>query len=272
MKTFFKYLKLYPKLVAMGIKSKLAYRVDVIMGIVGFMTTNIFIFLTMFLMLGVSDSVGGWSAEMIMFLYGFTLIPKGIDHCLTDPLWSLAGGDVSQGNLDKYLTKPLSPLLQIISSDFKYEGLGEIILGLCFVFIYQGKVGVIWDISNIIPLVIIEIFAPFIFTGIKIFTSSIAFYTKRSMPLMSAIYNSVDYAKYPNKIYGKAIEFILLFIIPFGLIGYLPLKSVFLSSESWFNGNLWALLGIILPFIIIFFLLSVLFFNKSIKKYDSAGS
>ncbi|MTV47011.1 ABC-2 family transporter protein, partial [Streptococcus pneumoniae] len=75
-------------------------------------------------------SLDGWSFQQIAFIYGFSLIPKGIDHLFFDNLWALGQRLVRKGEFDKYLTRPINPLFHILVETFQIDALGELLVGI----------------------------------------------------------------------------------------------------------------------------------------------
>jgi len=269
-----RYFKLYRSYLALAFKTAIAYRADAIIGIIGFLISNIINFYVLKLMIApisqitvISSNVTMvWDLNMLMFLYGFILIPKGIDHMLSDDLWGLAGQYIKQGELDRYLTKPVNLLFQLVAGTFKIDGLGELILGISFMAIFGPNIAISWNINNIIPLLLSGFCSIFIFFSVKLFNASLAFFFKRSISLMSSIYSLNEFAKYPVQLYGKVISSILIFIIPFSLGCYLPIQFLI------FGGNMWILLLIIFGVTSIFLCISIALFNFGLSRYESSGS
>lgn len=282
-----KLLRLYPRYLAMSFKAKMMYRADWIVGLLGFLITNSFSFLALFLStLPIGNSIGGWSFAHIMFLYGFLLVPMGVDHALSDKLWNWSMGLINQGQLDRILMKPLNPLFQMCAEFFQEGGLAEVLLGTV-VMIFSGiGLNLNMSFSVVFPIIIGALFSPLIYFSIKVFFTSFAFYLRRSISLMSCVYNLKDYGKYPLNIYsqkgtgflGKIIYNTLIFIVPFGLIGYLPLTAQMFPDKNiellWFSipPNNWLIMGLIISVSLIMFFISYLIFSKSIKHYSSSGS
>lgn len=90
MKEFKRYIHLYFRYISMSIKSRLTYKTDTIIGIFGFIVTNTINFLALYLTISSVNIIDGYTIENLIFLYGLCLIPKGIDHILTDNLWTLS--------------------------------------------------------------------------------------------------------------------------------------------------------------------------------------
>lgn len=260
------YFLLYRKYLAMAIKSKLSYRVDLIVGMFSFMLRNVINFLTMFLIFSSVPRIGDWTIEMLVFLYGFSLLPKGIDHVFTDAIWFVGHRFVAIGEIDKYLIRPLNPLFQIIASEFQYEGFGEVLLGMFVFLALLPSQPIVWSWHNTIPFVICGAAATFVFTAVKLFFATIAFFTKRSVQIMTTIYQFSDFARYPIEIFGDAIKNLLLFVLPYGLVIYYPIKYLYT------NQNMWGLTGVV---VLVTFLMNVVayrFWIFGLSRYESTGS
>jgi ABC-2 type transport system permease protein len=277
-------LRLYPRYLAMALKSRLVYRVDWLIGIVGFLLSNICNFFVLYLVMAPVSTIVGWDIAMIMFMYGFYLIPMGVDHLFTDNLWMYGGYYIKDGDLDRILMKPLNPLFQMIAEGFQYEGFGEVILGVAFMASFGSKLSISWSLNNVIPLILCGLFAIPVYTSIKLFTMSVAFYSKRSLGLMSTVYGFRDFARYPQDVYsqggifGKVVRNVLLFIIPFGLIVYTPIAFLLFPEKSvpvlWFAlaPNMWLLSAAIFLVSSLMFVAAYRFFRFGLRHYESSGS
>lgn len=261
-----KYLKLYPYYVSRSIKARLAYRFDAFIGILGFLLENALTFATLYLTISAIPSLNGWNVDMMGFLYGFYLIPKALDHILSDQVWQLANGGITKGILDKYLIRPINPLFQLVAEMIQLEGIGELILGIVFLFVFTPSLGVSWNISNFSALLVVAGFAMMFFFSIKLIFGSLSFWTKRSIEVMTMIYDFSNFAKYPIDIFNKAIRFTLTFILPFSVVIYMPIEALLLEGDLWLS-TLYVVIASLGMFI-----LSLFIWTKGLKRYESAGS
>ncbi|MGN0477425.1 MAG: ABC-2 family transporter protein, partial [Ruminococcus sp.] len=94
----------------------------------------------------------------------------------------------------------------------------------------------------------------------------ISFWTKQSGHITHMFYMSSDFSKYPVTIYNNFIKVIITYIIPFAFTAYYP-ASYFLRGED----GLFCVLGTIIVSSLLF-VVSILVWNRGIKKYESAGS
>ena len=109
-------------------------------------------------------------------------------------------------------------------------------------------------------------FATFIYTGVKLITSSIAFWTKRSGSITYMFYMVNDFAKYPTTIYNRFIRGIITYIIPFAFTAFYP-ASYFIRGGS----ALFCIGGTVLMATVLM-AVGILVWNLGVRAYESAGS
>ncbi|MCH5157892.1 MAG: ABC-2 family transporter protein [Clostridiales bacterium] len=261
-----KELKLYPKYVSMSLRSSLSYKADSIIMIISFAITEVVSLATIYFIVGAVPSIGEWTFERLAFLFGFTLIPKSIDHIFTDELWILAYRAIRRGELDVYLTRPINPLFQFVAKTFKWDGVGELIVGIVVMAIFGPQTEIAFTVGGVIALIICAVLGVFVFTGFKLLLASLAFWVKYVGIFLNTIYSLSNYAKYPLRYMGKAFMSIMFYVIPFGLFLYYPIECLILGNNVWF--------AVLYSFIaaVIIMTLGLLVWRLGIKRYESAGN
>lgn len=262
-----RYMKLYSVYLQRAIKSRLEYKKDAIVGMFSFLITNTLQFFTLMFVVKSIPSLNGWSMYELGFLYGFSMMPRAIDHMLTDSLWYVGYWYVRNGVIDRFLIRPVNLLFQVIAEVFQPEAFGEVIMGLSLIIVCGLRIDLQWSIGNVIVMLIAMVFGALIFTALKLITCSIAFWTKRSGQLMSMVYNFADFAKYPIKIYHPIIKFIMTFIFPFGLVISMPVDAFIKGGY-----NSWIVSGGIILAATILFSIGCFVWTQGLKNYESSGS
>lgn len=261
-----KELKLYPKYVSMSLRSGLSYKADSIIMMISFAISEIVSLCTIYLIVGTVPALGVWTFETLAFLFGFVLIPKAIDHIFTDELWMLAYWAVRRGELDVYMTRPLNPLYQFIAKTFKWDGIGELIVGIVVCCIFGPQSGIAFTASGVIGLIACAFLGIFCFTGIKLLFASLAFWVKNAGIFLNTVYSLSNYAKYPVRYMGKAFASIMFFVIPFGLFLYYPVECLITGADIWW-AVLWSAIGAI-----VIMTLALAVWHIGISRYESAGN
>ena len=242
------------------------YRADFLLGLIGFILVQGVGIVFIGLVFNSIPTLKGWSFYEILFIYGFAQIPRGIDHVFTDQLWIFSWQTIVEGKFDKYLVRPLNPLFQVIVEKFQPDGFGEIVIGTVLLVTSWIKLGLDISIDKIIALIVVIIFATFIYTAIKLAVASIAFWVKFAQSYLFMVYQLSTFVKYPITIYPAWIKGIITFIIPFAFTGYFP-SAYFLGRESFFSGILLTCIVGVVSLVIAYRIWLI-----GMKRYESSGS
>lgn len=261
-----KEIKLYPKFVSMSLRSSLSYKADSIIMIISFVVSEVVSLCTIYLMVSTVPALGVWTFETLAFLFGFILIPKSIDHIFTDDLWMLAYWAIRKGELDIYLTRPINPLYQFVAKTFKWDGIGEMIVGIVVMCVFGSQANIPWTASGVIGLILCAIIGIFGFTSIKLLFASLAFWVKNAGIFLNTVYNLSNYAKYPVRYMGKAFAAIMFYVVPFGLFLYYPVECLITGESIWWS-VLWSAIAVT-----ILMTLALIMWHAGIKRYESAGN
>lgn len=261
-----KELKLYPKYVSMSLKSSLSYKADSIIMMISFALSETVSLATIYLIVGSVPALGVWTFNSLAFLFGFVLVPKAIDHIFTDELWILAYRAIRTGELDMYLTKPLSPLYQFVARTFKWDGLGELAVGIAVMCIFGPQCGMSPNAGDIVALMLCALLGVTCFTSIKLLFASLAFWIKSSGIILNTVYGLSNYAKYPVRYMGKAFTSIMFYVIPFGLFLYYPVECLITGATIWYAVLYSAIAAAVLM------ALAFTLWRVGLSRYDSAGN
>lgn len=242
------------------------YRIDFLTGATSFLIGQVTNILFITIIFNQIPSLAGWKYYEIMFIYGYSLLPKGIDHLLTDNLWNVAYFIVRKGDFDKYLTRPINPLMHVIMEKFQFDALGELITGIILVIYSSIKLKLTPGFGEVAVILITIVFGTLIFTSVKIACCAIAFWIKRSGSILQIFYMSSDFARYPITIYNKGVRFIISYVIPFAFTSFYPAAYLLRGG----NGILCAGKTMLISTVI--FGISIIIWNRGISAYESAGS
>lgn len=266
MHTIKRYLRLYRVLVTQFFKVIMQSKVDFFMGLMGFFLSQIMGILFLYLVFEQIPSLQGWSFDQLIFIYGFAQIPRGIDHLFTDNIWMVAWRIVINGDFDRYMLRPMNIFFQVIAEKLQPDALGELLVGIILVMSSVLKGIVVVDALHIVLFIISVIAGALIYTSIKLFFASIAFWVKISGPFLQVAYEMADFAKYPTEIYNRAIRFIITWVIPFAFVAYLP-ASFFLNG-----GASVAVIGVECVIAVVFWCIAYALFSYGTRVYESAGN
>ena len=263
MKRFFRLHRIF---ISQYLKRLMEYKTDFLMGAVGMLFAQGFQILFLGIIFSGIPHLKGWSFDEVLFIYGFSLIAKSVDHLFFDNLWMVGYRIVRKGDFDKYLTRPVNTLYHVIVENFCVDAFGEMLTCILLLSYAIPRLNLPFYWYTIPLVIVVVIFATMIYTSLKIMTSAIAFWTKASGHITHMLYMTNDFSKYPVTIYNKTVQTIITYVIPFAFTAYFP-ASYFLTGENgWFCIGGTVVAGSVL------FALALFVWSRGIKAYESAGS
>lgn len=261
-----KFIRLYWVFIKQYFKKLMEYRFDFLTGAMSFLIVQITTLIFMTIIFGKIPAMAGYTFYQVLFIYGFSLFPKGLDHLFADLFWELCYFRISKGEFDRYMTRPINPLIQIIIECFQIDAFGELIVGVAIVCYAAVKIGLIINALNVILFILVIPFGALIYTSFKIMITAIAIVKKRSGAILKVVYSMNEFSQYPVTIYNKIIQNIISYIIPFAFAAYYPASYFLTGKNPLFN------IGGVVLISAVFLTLSLLIWNKALTKYESAGS
>ena len=266
MRKIAKYIRLYRIFAVQYMKTIMQSKADFLVGLGGFLISQAAGLAFLYLVFKQIPSMKDWTLEQMLFIYGFAQIPRGIDHLLTDNLWMVGWQMVIKGTFDKYMLRPMNIFFQIICETVQFDAIGELLVGGFFVgrAIVYGVVQVTF--VKALLFIISVIAGSIIYTSVKLVLASIAFWVKDSSPIMTTAYDVADFAKYPIEIYAKPIQLVLMTILPFAFVAYIP-ATFFLV-----NANIWKTIAAECGIAVVFWMFAYSLFKKGLAIYESAGN
>ena len=261
-----RYFRLHRIFIAQYLKKLMEYKTDFLLGAIGLLMTQIIQIAFLGIIFSQIPALIGWSFEEVLFIYGFSLIAKSVDHLFTDNLWMVGYRIIRKGEFDKYLTRPINTLYHVIAENFCVDAFGEMLTCVLLLGYSIPKLNLPFHWYTIPLLLVIVVFATLIYSSLKIITAAISFWTKASGHITHMLYMTNDFSKYPVSIYNKAVQTVITYIIPFAFTAYFP-ASYFLTGEN----SLFCIGGTVVAGTVLF-TLALFIWNRGLRAYESAGS
>lgn len=251
---------------ALHLKKLMEYKIDFLTGAIGFLLEQAVNIAFLSIVFGRVENLRGWNYYEVLFIYGFSLFPNGLDHLFFDNIWNVAYWLVRKGEFDKYLTRPINTLLIVTVEEFQVDAFGKLIVGVALIVTSLKHIDLpfIW---YDIPLAIMAIiFGMLIYAAIKTICGSIAFWTKRSGHIVEVVYNINQFSQYPVSIYSRIVRGAVTYIIPFALTSYYPASYLLRHTQPVFSN--------LAPMAAAAALISaaLIVWHKGLDAYESAGS
>jgi ABC-2 type transport system permease protein len=215
-------------------------------------------------------SVNGWSLPELAFLYGLASISFNLAQFVSRG-FEIFDRFIQMGELDRVLTRPVSPFLQILGIELALNRLGR--LGQSLVVLGFGIAGLNlnWDLAKIGVLLMALMAGMVVFLALFVIGAVTTIWTVSTVEFINIFTNGGAYmSSYPLTIYQEWFRNFFLFIVPLGFVTYMPATLILGKSGLTLLPD-WA--GwLALPVAVAFFGLSLLIWNWGLKKYQSTGT
>ena len=261
----FKYVTLYIEFLKQNIKVMLEYKTDFFIGVISTLMMQFCGIFFVWILFENVKTINGWSFYEIAFVYGLLTLAKAIDMIFFDNLLGLGCDYVRDGKFDVLLTKPLSPLFQLVASLIQQDGFGYLITGIIIVSKSLHELRIHLGLFDIALMVVFVISGGMILVGINIITATSAFWTVNSHVIMESVASIQDFALYPILIYPKFIGFLLTWIIPYAFASFYP-ANYFLHKGFYQYAFLSPLIAVVV------WVIALRVWDFGLKNYTSTGS
>lgn len=179
-------------------------------------------------------TLGGWSLPQIMLLYGMRLTAHGL---WTIPFSQLLQIDVAvrEAEFDRYLTRPVNPLIQLMTRRMSLTTVGDITGGVAVLGIALGLNDIRWSVPLVLYLVLALVGGALIELSFQLATSAVAFRLLSTTSIKITIDNVFNtFGNYPIKIFGPVARWGLTVVFPLAFAAYLPASMLLdRSGELW---------------------------------------
>ena len=240
--------------------------------LVGSMATSIFLWLwmgiTFKLIIDNFQPLSGWTFGHWSFLYGLAMISRGVVQTLSFQSREI-DAMVTRGEFDQLLVRPMNVTFQFAVNNIDLLGLAYVVVGPIYFAYGCQAVDFNWTITNVVKLLLVLIGGTLIYWSFWTLISGIAFWTKRSKPLVDGSMELlVRGSFYPLSIYPLPLQLLLTFIIPIGFISYYPTCDFLDYGDALPLTSAW-----LTPIVgIAMFVVTIYVFNAGLRRYESAGS
>ena len=264
------FLRIYGSYVRMFFKAQMEYRFSFFSGMFANFYCYFITYATFWVITQQFGTVGGWKFEDMTILYGLNLLPYSLAGVLYWFTIFHLEREITSGNLDSYLIRPMGLIKHLICRRFGDTFLGQILVTFIFMVLAVANISYQMTLFSYIYLVFAVLGGILIHAGAMIILGSLNFWTLRSNALAGVVYYDMrEFTHYPLSIFPPFIRIILTYGLPWAIINYYPsliiLNKVQTTEEF--------VLGILSPVIgILFFLLSLFVFNRGLRRYSGSGS
>lgn len=215
-------------------------------------------------------SLQGWSLNELFFLYSFLFLSYSLVAFFFTGIRDFENM-VYEGDFDRFLCRPLGPLLQVIACKSDYAAaLGHSAIGILLFFASANSVGISWNLPNMLYLISSITGGVMIQAAIFLIASSFSFWTIKTTNIRNLLFfNTRKFSGYPLTIYPFFVRLIIIYIIPFAFVNFFPAQYFLEKSDMAFSRlhlYLTPIVGVLMSFA------AYLFWKRGIRNYLSVGN
>ena len=258
------YLSYFARFLIARMEYKLDFFFSMISNLLATVMGMVFIF---FLINGESvRSLQGWTRDEVLFIYGYSMLPMAVFGTFAFNLYQFGDKYIIQGQFDRVLLRPLNTLFQVLFESFNLESIGSFLTGLGVVLYASNKMGHSFGGIDLLWLFFSAISGGVILISVFVIVSAASFFFEDRMGISAPIYNLSNFGRYPLPIFGKVIQFILCWIVPFAFVSFFPATFFLKRSGFEFFCFFSPVMAVIMAFV------ASVVWKAGIKRYGSTGN
>lgn len=213
---------LYLRFIRARIRSQMQYKASFIIDVISRFLIHGLELAAIFILFNRFSSLGGWSVGEVAFLYGLVTVSFALHEVVAQSFedFSLT---VRQGEFDRILLRPITPIVQVLAADFQVKRLGRALTGIVALMLGLARVHLTWTIGKMIYFPVVILCGVLLFAAIDLIGGTLCFWTVERTEVMNVFtYGGVFMSSYPLQIYQAWIRHTFTFIIPIAFVAYYP--------------------------------------------------
>jgi len=263
-------IQLYFRLIQISILSRMQYRANFIVGILGLLFWNVINLGLIGVLVTQFTSLKDWTLWEVVFLYSLWILGYSVYGLFFSHTEALENYLI-EGSFDQFLLRPASPLIQLLGREFQHNEIANVFIGLTGISLAYTRLDLHLDGWKWGFLIAAVVSAGIIVLGINLLIACTGFWTGRSRGtsfIASQFYYLVQ--QYPIDIFGMGFRLFVTGLLPVAFMNYYPalvlLDKVNGTSPGWQLSYLSPLVALLLLGIV------SIIWRLGLNRYSSSGS
>lgn len=256
---------LYTRFMVQNLKSVVEYQMSFVIMLFAGMLIHVPGLVFLWVIYAKIPTLHGWRLEEALFLYAMIFFTEGMTSFFIEGTWQLSFL-AHNGDLDRYLLRPVPLLLQIIGKAVGMHGIGPILIGATLLWRALSTTTLPWTPDRML-LALMLLLSALVIRGAIILASNAAVFWVPGVgvTVAVAIGDIGDFAKYPLTIYALGIQVLITWVLPFAFISFYPAALIFGRPEGQVLGWLTPLVAMASA------VLAIGIFRVGLRRYESTG-
>jgi len=262
-------LRQYGVLIRTGLISALQYRADFVMTAVGAVFYEALSLAYVGVVLHAFGTIGGWTFSAVGFIYGIRTLGHAVHGTAFGQLWSV-DRVVREGEFDRYLFRPVNPLVQLLTRSFQVTAVGDLVFGIIVLSIAAAASPVDWTPWKVLYLLAAVFGSAMVESAVMLAIASLSFRLLNVAPLLGVVDTAfVTFGPYPLSVMPRAVGYLLTFLLPLAFAGFFPAAILLHRTEDVFVPVWLAAISPVTGPILL--AAAVALFHRQIRYYASPG-
>ena len=261
-----RHLSAYINCVKIALSKALAYRASFLLSCLITLAGNLAFPLITLLIYGAGASFPGWSFYEVLLIQSVFTLSAGLSGLALGAVIWVTMLHVREGTFETVLLKPVHPLFFIVSTNFNPENAGLTLGGvtlLCVSLIGAVREGVTLSALAVLSSIALFLAGLLVMGGISLIMSAASFRWVGNSRLPEMFASVENFGRYPLPIFPKAVQSVVTFVIPVGMVGFFPGAALLGRAET----QMW----LSVPLCVLFFGFGVWLYNRMIRQYQGVG-
>jgi ABC-2 type transport system permease protein len=213
----------YGLIVAMWVRSTMAYRASFVMNTIGNAATSALDFFSVLIMFTQIDAFGGFSVGEVALLYATASASLGIADLLLGNL-DMLGQRIRDGTMDTLLVRPVPVFAQACADRFALRRIGRVVQALLVMaWALAQPDGVDWTVAKAAWLPVMLLSGAAIFGAIWTMGGALQFVAEDAAQVQNSFtYGGNALLKYPPTIFAKELVRGVTYVLPLAFVNWLP--------------------------------------------------
>ena len=215
-------------------------------------------------------AIGHWSLYEVLFFFGAMQTAFALTEMINRGFGRFATL-IRTGGLDSMLTRPRSPLLQVILSELDPRRIGTVLVGLSALVVSSRRLALVWHWLDVLLLLWAITGTVMLMMGLFMLEAVVCFFTVQSTEIINTLtYGGRQTCQYPIDIYPEWLRNLFTMVVPLTLCLQFPICRILKQPLAGVMPGNWVWLTPLAG--AVFFFAMMLLWRAGLKHYRSTGS
>lgn len=264
------YLSLLKRYIGISFRSNTEYPLAYMLGIVAQWLGYGFEFLMLWVMIFAFDTLGSWKAAEVLLLFAMNMTSYAIGASFTFSVMRELPDMARTGAFDDVLLKPVHSLIYMMCSRFNTGYVSHITLGTALLVVSFTMIGVPFTLFSALWLLVALLSASVIQGAMLVLLTIPSLFILGPTSLTSVVMQFKRFIDYPLSIFGRPIQILLTFVLPYGFISFFPAQPLINKADTLSFSP--AILYMAPLAALALAAITILAWRAGVNRYESSGS